>query len=448
MNQLDARHEPRRVVPSLPVCHGWRMHEAADLTALDAVDLVTRVHDGLSCAVDVAAAHLARLAEHPGPTPFVAHDRERVMLEAAAVDTRHDRFALPLAGVPVAVAGSIDVSGWATRHGSAALPDEPARRDDELVRRLRGAGAVVIGTTRVAELGVGTCAASAEAVADRLAVLAVGIDGGDGLRVPAAQHGLVAVTPGSGTIPLPAGMDGHWHGLSATGGLARSARDAALLMEVLGAPPASPPRCPARVALSMAVPAPFGRSRRLHADQRAAVIGAAARLRAWPGEAAIVLADPPYPRGLGRRWQRRVRAGVAAHVAALGDDLDPGALGPAAAAVARKGRWARPRPSARTAWRDHVLAWLDDGAFDLLLCPAVPDPLPPGASPLRRTVLTRAWNLAGLPAVVAPVVVGGRPAAVQLVGRPGAEAALLAAAALLERRAVPAAGAAEPRVYA
>jgi amidase len=50
--------------------------------------------------------------------------------------------------------------------------------------------------------------------------------------------------------------------------------------------------------------------------------------------------------------------------------------------------------------------------------------------------------------VVAPVLIGGRPVGVQLVGRPGAEAALLAAAAMLERRVVPAAGAAVPRVYA
>jgi amidase len=65
-----------------------------------------------------------------------------------------------------------------------------------------------------------------------------------------------------------------------------------------------------------------------------------------------------------------------------------------------------------------------------------------------RLSCTPAWNLAGLPAVVAPVLIGGRPVGVQLVGRPGAEAALLAAAAKLERRAVPTAGAAAPRVYA
>ena len=64
-----------------------------------------------------------------------------------------------------------------------------------------------------------------------------------------------------------------------------------------------------------------------------------------------------------------------------------------------------------------------------------------------RVPYTQAWNLAGLPAVVAPVLVGGRPVGVQLVGRPGSEATLLAAAARLERRVVPAQGAATPRSY-
>jgi amidase len=352
-----------------------RVPDAADLTALDAVELVERVHDGLSCAVHVAQAHLARLAAHPGPSPFAAHDCERVMLEAAAVDTRHDRFALPLAGVPVAVADTIDVSGWVTRHRAT---DEPARRDDELVRRLRAAGAVVIGSTRAD--------AGARSVADRSAMLAVGVDGGDGLRVPAAQLGLVAAIAGRGTVPLPGGVDGDRNGAAATAGLARSARDAARLLTVLSGGANPQAERVTRAALSLAVPAPLGRPRRLPADQRAALIGAAARLRAWPGEAAIVLADPPHPRRFGSR-----------------------------------------------PWRDRMLTWLDDGDFDLLLCPAVPGP---------------ARNLAGLPAVVAPVLVSGRPAAVQLVGRPGAEGTLLAAAAVLAHRPVPATGAAPPRVYA
>ena len=70
------------------------------------------------------------------------HHAANLLAEAAGVDARPDRFALPLAGVPVAVKDNVAVSGHPTRHGSAATPTAPARRDDELVKRLRRAGAV------------------------------------------------------------------------------------------------------------------------------------------------------------------------------------------------------------------------------------------------------------------------------------------------------------------
>ena len=112
-----------------------------------------------------------------------------------------------------------------------------------------------------------------------------------------------------------------------------------------------------------------------------------------------------------------------------------------------------------TAWRDRVLEWFDEGGFDLVVGPATA--LPPVAAggfagrgyltTLARTAgrvpFTQAWNLAGLPAVVAPVRIGGRPVGVQLVGRPGAESALLSAATRLEQRIVPMAGAAPRRIY-
>lgn len=135
---------------------------------------------------------------------------------------------------------------------------------------------------------------------------------------------------------------------------------------------------------------------------------------------------------------------MAADAAAL--ELDLAAVEAGTAAVIRKGRrvlrYTPPRPATAAAWRERVLAWLDEGPYDMLLSPAV-DTLPPDAhhqrnrSPVLALPYTQAWNLAGLPAVVAPVLIRGRPAGVQLVGRPGSEAALLRAAARLERQAVP-----------
>jgi amidase len=456
--------------------------DATDLTALTAVQIAAGVHDGRTSAVAVAKAHLARIAERDGHIgAFQEHHPERVLAEADGVDRRADRFALPLAGVPVAIKDCIDVAGYATRHGSAATSTTPARRDDELVKRLRAAGAVVLGKTRMPELAIwgfthsalgttrnpldpaldpgGSSGGSAAAVAAGMAALAVGTDGGGSIRIPAAYCGLVGVKPGRGVVPLPGGAAEHWCGLSTVGPLARTAEDAALLLSALTRQPFSVDEPgPAHVALSLSPTLPF---LRVHADHRAAAVGAAARLRAAPGGAAVTLADPPYPRTLGLAWSRRWQAGVAQDATALDVDLD--AVERRTAAVARRGRralrFAPPREAAMAGWRDRVLEWFDVGGYDVLVGPATARP-PVAAGALAgrcyratlarsawRLPFTQAWNLAGLPAVVAPVRIGGRPVGVQLVGRPGAESALLSAAARLEQRVVPMAGAAPKRIY-
>jgi amidase len=455
--------------------------DAHDLTALTAAEIVSRVHDGRSSAVDVARAHIARIAEHdPEIGAFAEHDPERVLAEAGGVDARPDRFALPLAGVPVAVPDDVDVAGYPTRHGSTATPAEPARRDDKLVKRLRGAGAIVIGKARMPELAVWGFAQStqtvprnpldllpdaggsgcAAAVAARMAALAMATDGAGAVRIPAACCGLVGLKPGPQVVPLPRGADEHWCGLGATGPLARTAEDAAPLLGVISGNPIDlDVPGPRHVALSLRTPLPLTR---LHPDHRAAAIGAAARLRAGPGGAIVTFDDPPYPSGLAPQWIRRWQAGVAQDAERFG--LDLGAAERRTATVVRKGRrvlrLAPPGEAAPAALRERVLAWMDEGGYDVLLGPATArPPLRAGRmlgrgyrSSLLTTAIrlpcTPAWNLAGLPAVVAPVLIGGRPVGVQLVGRPGAEPALLAAAAHLERRVVPVAGAAVPRMYA
>jgi amidase len=421
------------------------------LTALDAAGVAALVRDGWTSAVDVARAHLDRIAALDGGTgAFAALDPRRVLAQAECVDARPDRFALPLAGVPVAVEDRIDVAGHPTRHGSAATPDEPARRDDDLVKRLRAAGALIIGKARVPELaawGAGPVAAGAgpagpgggaAAVAAGMAALALGTDGGGALRIAAARCGLVGLKPGPGVVPLPGRLEEHWYGLSAAGPVARTAQDAALLLGVLRAEPVDLDGRggPSRVALSLRVPTPFGR---LHTDHRAAAVGAAARLRAGPDGAAVVIADPPYParagpalaaplagrRGRGRRGARAGprparaahRGGGAARSAGCGGSPRPGGR---RHRVARRGagldgrRGLRPAAVARHAGPPPAAAGR-----------GVRRP----AAQAGQVPFARAWNLAGLPAAVAPVRIDGRPVGVQLVGRPGSEALLLAAAA-------------------
>ncbi|WP_214366614.1 amidase [Pseudonocardia sp. H11422] len=433
------------------------------LTGLSAVELGGRVRDGRSSAVEIARAHLARIADRDRVIgAFQAVDPTRVLAEAAGIDARPDRFALPLAGVPVAIKDNVDVSGFPTRHGSTATSTEPARRDDELVKRLRGAGAVVIGKTRMPELAIwgfthsdlgttrnpldegldpgGSSGGSAAAVAAGMAALALGTDGGGSIRMPAAYCGLVGLKPGAGIVPLPGGADEHWCGLSVAGPIARTAADATIMFEVLSGRAPAEPSPPARIAMSLRSPSPIARLQPVYRD----AVRKAARLLAERGTR-MVTADPPYPLALTSRWTRRWHAGVALDVAELG--LGRRGVERRTATIARKGRrvlrFGGPRPGVADAWRDRMVSWMDDGRHDLLLLPAVAGPpVTAGAMAGRgylstllvsasRIPYTQAWNLAGLPAIVVPVRWGAARVPVQLVGRPDSEALLLATAAAL-----------------
>jgi amidase len=433
-----------------------------------AVDLADAVRTGRRTAVDVVRVHLDRIAAlDPELNAFQSVRQHAALDEAAAVDRHPDRDRLPLAGVPVGVKDNIAVAGVPTRHGSAATSSAPASADDELVARLRAAGCVVIGTTRMPELAAwphcsstaygvtrnpwdprldpgGSTGGGAVAVRTGMVALAIGTDGGGSLRIPAAQCGVVGLKPSAGAVPLPGGAGEHWCGLTVTGPLARSVGDAAVAYRVLAGlatdPTFSATPGKARIALSLRSPAPFSRP---DGQQRAAVDRAASILRAAGHE--VVVAEPPYPAALIPRWSRRWWAGIALDADRLG--VRPEGLEPRTRSMIRRGRrvlrFGGPRRAVAEAWRDRALGWLAD--FDLAISPAVGTvPRPAGALDGRGYLPTlmaaaktapygQAWNLAGFPALVVPVGArNGLPMAVQLIGRPGAELELLAWGAQLE----------------
>ncbi|SEO41940.1 amidase [Trujillonella endophytica] len=443
------------------------------LVGLPATELAARVRAGEVSAVEVVRAHLAHLeAVEPRIGAFRVVRRAAALAEAAAVDASPDRASLPLAGVPVAVKDNVAVAGEVATDGSSAGRPIRATADSVVVARLRAAGAVVVGITRVPELCLyastdsagavsrnpwdtarspaGSSGGSAAAVAAGVVPLAHGNDGMGSLRLPAAACGLVTLKAGRGVLPGGIGADDR-SGMAVNGALTTTVADQALAFAVLAGEEPGPlpePGRPLRIAVSLRSPVPGVR-----ADRAArTAVAASAALLAEAGHT-VVRRDPVVPPDAAAAAMVRWLAGAEDDAAFLG--LDRSALEPRSRTHARLGRWVRrlglvrPGPAERFRRRTEAFFAGDaDGPIDVLLTPVVTGP-PPAARPwhergflanvtanARWGPFASPWNLAGVPAAVVPAGTRpqGWPLAVQLVGPPGAERRLLWLAGDLERR--------------
>jgi amidase len=373
----------------------------------------------------------------------------------------------PLLGLPIAVKDDVAVAGERKTYGSnAAGGPEPA--DSELVRRLRAAGAIVIGITNVPELMIfpftetatngitrnpwdpqrtpgGSSGGSASAVAAGLVPAATASDGGGSIRIPAACCGLVGLKPAHDRISYAPQAEG-WHGLSSLGFVARTVPDAATLFdavvgegwaEAVGRDPG-----PMRIALSFATPPGIVAS--LDPQIRRGVEETAELLRSLGHE--VVERDPDY--GMATlNWGARYLHGIYddARNMAFPERLEPRTKG-----MARLGRLVGDRGVARARAAQatdaaRVNAIFDD--VDVLLGPALAQlPVPvgtwTGAGALRTfngvsrfTPYNAIWNHLGNPAMTFPggLSAEGLPLSVQIAGRPRDERTLLALAAQVER---------------
>lgn len=437
---------------------------AADLCALPALEMAKLVRDGRLSPVELVQAHLDRIAElEPTIRAFQVVRGEQALREAADLAGRADLADLPLAGVPVAVKDNVAVAGEPTRMGSAATPRTSAAADDELVRRLRAAGCVVIGKTQLPELAIwpftepaafaatrnpwdtgrtpgGSSGGGAAAVAAGMAAIALGSDGGGSVRVPAACCGLFGIKPTPGTVPVAGGRSEHWLGLTSFGPMARTVADAAAMLDALAGTAKyrdpQPPERPLRIAFSVKHPL-----RAKAGDRAKAALHEAAGLLQDAGHS-VTDASPAYPATLGLRFNALWLSGIAQDAA----ELDRAALEPRTQKMARLGnRLAkRVRPTSASRFARRAATWFD--AYDVLITPT----LARSAVPIGRwdgkgwvaTMLgvgnwlyTPAWNVAALPAASVPFGEDddGLPLAVQLVGPAGSEQTLLAVAAQLEK---------------
>ena len=438
------------------------------------------VRGGEVSSRELVELYLGRIERiDPKLNAFVRVLGERALTDADQADARRQAGdERPLLGVPIAVKDNHDLAGDLTSHGTAAF-EEPAGRDCELVRRLREAGAVMLGKVALPELAIigatesptfgatrnpwdpsrtpgGSSGGSAAAVAAGLCAGATASDGGGSIRIPAACCGLFGLKPQRGRVslvPLPE----HWYGMSVAGCVARSVLDSALFLDLVSGPAAGdrhsaePPPKPfvdfarerpgsLRIALSLL---PFTRVGRVHDEVAGAVRDTGELLRSLGhrvseldpayGELATIF-TPRYLRGIRdealsvphyKRLQRRTR-----QFAALGAIYPDSVM-----------EWTRrdePRQAQRVfeLFREH----------DVLLTPTTARPpvevgrweglgAPRTLAGMSAVYpFTGAWNALGNPAAAVPAgfTGSGLPLSVQLVGRPHDEGTLLSLAAQLE----------------
>ena len=433
------------------------------LVGRTAVELAQLVRDGVLDATDVVRAHLGQVAAlDPQVGAFQVVRAERARAEAAAVSRRPDLGTLPLAGVPVAIKDSISVAGEPMRVGSLATSPAPSTQDHELVRRLRAAGAIVIGKTRVPELCIwgwtdgafgiarnpwnldrtpgGSSGGSAASVSAAMVPIAHGSDGGGSIRIPSAACGLVGIKPGSDIVPGDPGSTG-WCGLSCNGPLATTVADLALTLSVMAGRPeladVTEPAVPLRIAVSVVSPMP---GVKVDPAYEAAALETGALL-ARAGHS-VTPADPPYRKRT--IWAAAVRS--SAGIAQSAQGLKRSSLERRSRPMVRAGRIAARlvRDGDRESWRQATAAFFED--YDVLVTPALAG-IPPVAEGWSRKsflantraapfgAFTGVWNVAGYPAAAVPAGFHptGMPLSIQLVAPDGRESLLLGVAKQLER---------------
>jgi amidase len=432
---------------------------------LTAARTAADVRSGAASARAVAEQALERIEQRDAELGAFQEVRAFAALrEADAVDRREDRAELPLAGVPVAIKDNVPVAGEPMRCGSQGNDPEPRTDDHEVVRRLRAAGAVVVGITRVPELCVfgdtdsafgvtrnpwdrsrtpgGSSGGAAAAVAAGMVPVAHGNDGMGSIRIPAACCGLVGIKPGFGVVPAELG--GGWFDMAENGPLATTVEDCALVLSVFaGRPELATVGEPGTLRLAVSTKAPLaGTPVDRHWAAAARETGVLLR------EAGHVVrdADPPY-------GQRLVGAGMVRWTA--GAELDARALADRTKLEARTRRHAAlgrlalraglPREAGRERWRRTAERFF--AGHDVLVTPTLAQPPLKAIAWSQRGWLANVWadshyapfaapwNVAGWPAMAVPAGLhpDGLPLSVQLVARPGGEALLLAVAAQLER---------------
>lgn len=220
--------------------------------------IAARIATGEVSPVEVVEQSLQAISEFDGELnafQCVLADAARTAAREAEHAIQEGRYRGPLHGVPVAVKDLFQMQGTPTTAGSSILADWRPAEDATVVEKLKMAGAVIVGKTRLSEYAYspgsnnvhygstrnpwnldhdtgGSSSGSGAAVAAGMVYAALGSDTGGSIRIPASQCGLVGLKPTYGRTSLFGAVSLAWS-LDHAGPLARSVRDVAIVMDAI-----------------------------------------------------------------------------------------------------------------------------------------------------------------------------------------------------------------------
>jgi len=233
-----------------------------DLCFTPATELQRLYRARKTSPLEVMQAVLARVdAVNPGLNAIVTLVRESALKEAKAATAalkKKGRKLGPLHGVPVTIKDLTHTKGIRTTWGSKIFEHNVPTEDSLIVKRLKAAGAIVLGKTNTPEFGAGgntfnavfgptrnpwnpalTCGGSSGgagvALATGMGPIAQGSDTGGSLRTPAAFCGVVGFRTSPGLVPYYPKLLG-WDSIGVTGPMARTVADTALMLSVVAGP--------------------------------------------------------------------------------------------------------------------------------------------------------------------------------------------------------------------
>ncbi|MCW2991974.1 MAG: amidase [Solirubrobacterales bacterium] len=465
----------------------------ADLMFRPVDELAGMVRSGEISARELVQESIDRIDEHnPQLNAFVDVFADEALAEADAISPGDER---PFAGVPIAVKNNRAIAGKRYTLAAEFMGEFVAMHDDNVVRRLKEAGFVIVGSTTLPEWGIlpvtdtkrfgttrnpydlertpgGSSGGSAAAVASGMVPIAHGNDGGGSTRIPAACVGLVGLKPQRGRISTAPIGGGEF--LVQDGVLTRTTAETAALLDILAgyepgdpvwAPdPAEPfavaaAREPGRLRIALTSQSPIENAE-LDEDAVRSVRETGELLASLGHE--VVEADPPWRQpGVLEMFTACFGPLVGLNIAfaeilagreATADDMEPLSWGiwqlckNKISSIDSAGAQVQ-----ISAFSRQVIGWMSE--YDALVTPALAEaPVkhgvidPMSADPMGAfarsgtfTPFTALFNVSGQPAITLPLFDRtdgvATPLSAQLVGRPGGEGALLALSAQLEAAA-------------